>query len=133
MPVESFPVVGAGGIALRGQNAPVDSPESLRGIPIRGGCWGVPPLARRLSPLGELNAPYGAGVSRQDHKPSAARRPSLRQHYAGVVAASGGPHRQQVCARCSDPHVGSRAHAARGILSELAGCRRDAEGGSRPK
>ena len=73
------------------------------------GAVGASRRKRPLSPLGDSMPPMAPEASRRDHKPSAARRPSLRQHYAGVVTASGGPHRQQVCARCSDPHVGSRA------------------------
>jgi hypothetical protein len=42
-PVDSFVLVRAGvWVAARGENAPVDSPESLRGIPMRGAAWVIP-------------------------------------------------------------------------------------------
>jgi hypothetical protein len=44
MPVESlFLVPAGGGVALRGQNAPVDSLESLLGHRDARRCWGIPP------------------------------------------------------------------------------------------
>jgi hypothetical protein len=50
MSVESFLLVGAGWVALKGQNAPVDSPESLRGHPDARRCWVGCGVRRRLAP-----------------------------------------------------------------------------------
>ena len=49
-PVDSFVLVRAGvWVAARGENAPVDSPESLRGIPMRGAAWVIPKDSSRCT------------------------------------------------------------------------------------
>ena len=89
---------------------------------MRGAGWGVPPLARPLSPLGDSMPPMAPEASRRDHKTlrrsPAEFTPALRRrrYRKRRPSSSAG-----LCTLLR-PACWITGHAARGILSELAGC-----------